>query len=172
MKVGWHNIEVENDYKIGRRPPFLLRHSLVFNNMLVALQVEQVSFAAILDVLIIIVMAAIWAFMPTDGIAIVTQWFYNKVIEVNLWMNLSQLLHDSNDVVNCCQYLATEHHGLFCFVCCLTLVHDWGVAKLWGKVVWNLFQGCVPEKRPTFPLAVSRCAAVPQVWPGLEKIMI
>jgi len=46
------------------------------------LQVEQVSFAAVLDVLIIIVMAAIWAFMPTDGIAIVTQWFYNKVIEV------------------------------------------------------------------------------------------
>jgi len=46
------------------------------------LQAEQVSFAAVLDVLIIIVMAAIWAFMPTDGIAIVTQWFYNKVIEV------------------------------------------------------------------------------------------
>jgi len=45
-------------------------------------QAEQVSFAAVLDVLIIIVMAAIWAFMPTDGIAIVTQWFYNKVIEV------------------------------------------------------------------------------------------
>jgi len=35
-------------------------------------------------------MAAIWAFMPTDGIAVVTQWFYNKVIEVmhtNFYLN-------------------------------------------------------------------------------------
>ena len=46
------------------------------------LQVEQVSFAAVLDVFIIIFMAAIWAFIPSDGIALVTQWFYNKVIEV------------------------------------------------------------------------------------------
>lgn len=47
-------------------------------------QAEQVSFAAILDVIIIIVMAAIWAFMPTDGLAAVTQWFYNKVVQVSV----------------------------------------------------------------------------------------
>jgi len=81
----------------------------VINIISVMLQVEQVSFAAVLDVLIIIVMAAIWAFMPTDGIAIVTQWFYNKVIEV---------MHDqiylcyclTRVIVNCCQSLAIEHH--------------------------------------------------------------
>lgn len=58
---------------------FILLHT---GHAILMLQAEQVSFAAVLDVLIIIVMAAIWAFMPTDGIAIVTQWFYNKVIEV------------------------------------------------------------------------------------------
>ena len=45
-------------------------------------QAEQVSFATILDVVVIIAMAAIWAFMPSDGIAAVTQWFYNKVMQV------------------------------------------------------------------------------------------
>ena len=45
-------------------------------------QAEQVSFAAILDWAIILVMAGIWAIMPSDGIALVTQWFYNKVVQV------------------------------------------------------------------------------------------
>ena len=52
-------------------------------------QAEQVSFATVLDVLIIIVMAAIWALMPTDGIAIVTDWFYNKVMHVNIRISSS-----------------------------------------------------------------------------------
>lgn len=60
---------------------------------------EQVSFAAVLDVLIIIIMAAVWAFMPTDGIAIVTQWFYNKVIEILLHLPYSRRLEEEADEV-------------------------------------------------------------------------
>ncbi|KAL3867588.1 hypothetical protein ACJMK2_040471 [Sinanodonta woodiana] len=41
---------------------------------------EQISFSQLIDFLIIAVMAAIWTIMPNDGIAIVTQWFYNKVM--------------------------------------------------------------------------------------------
>jgi len=51
--------------------------------LFVVSQAEQVSFATLIDVFIIIVMAAIWAFMPTDGIAVVTQWFYHKAIQVS-----------------------------------------------------------------------------------------
>jgi len=47
------------------------------------LQAEQVSIAQVLDVLIIFVMAAIWAFMPSDGFAVLGQWFYNKVVQVS-----------------------------------------------------------------------------------------
>ena len=46
-------------------------------------QAEKLSFAQILDVMIITVMAAIWTIMPNDGVAVITQWFYNKVIDVS-----------------------------------------------------------------------------------------
>lgn len=36
-----------------------------------------------IDYFVIIVMAAIWAFMPFDGIALVTQVFYEKVVQVS-----------------------------------------------------------------------------------------
>jgi hypothetical protein len=42
-----------------------------------------VSVAGLLDMIVILVMAGIWFIMPTDGIAFVTQWFYNKVMTVS-----------------------------------------------------------------------------------------
>ena len=33
----------------------------------------------------IMVMAALWAFIPTDGIALITQWFFHKVVHVSLF---------------------------------------------------------------------------------------
>src|SRR6218665_986916 len=56
--------------------------NLVVNVLVVLLQAEHLSFATVLDVVVIIVMGAIWAIMPTDGIAIVTDWFYNRVMQV------------------------------------------------------------------------------------------
>ena len=41
------------------------------------------SFAQIIDYSVIIIMAAIWAFMPFDGFALITQAFYEKVVEVS-----------------------------------------------------------------------------------------
>ena len=46
-------------------------------------QAEQLSYSQLLDYSVIAVMAAIWAVMPSDGIAVVTQWFYNKVMQVS-----------------------------------------------------------------------------------------
>ncbi len=43
---------------------------------------EKLSWAQLVDVTVIVVMAAIWAVMPGDGVAFVTYWFYNKVIHV------------------------------------------------------------------------------------------
>src|SRR6218665_3866376 len=56
--------------------------NLVISVLVVLLQAEHLSFATVLDVVVIIVMGAIWAIMPTDGIAIVTDWFYNRVMQV------------------------------------------------------------------------------------------
>ena len=60
----------------------LLRHPMTVHGAYAVVQAEQVSFAAALDVIIIVVLAAIWAVMPTDGLAIITQWFYDKVMQV------------------------------------------------------------------------------------------
>ena len=62
----------------------LLEVTNVNNDRLLG-QAEQVSIAQVLDVLIIFVMAAIWAFMPSDGFALLTQWFHNKVVQVSTW---------------------------------------------------------------------------------------
>lgn len=45
-------------------------------------QAEQLSYTQLLDYLVILVMAAIWFVMPSDGIAVVTQWFSNKIMDV------------------------------------------------------------------------------------------
>ncbi|XP_064604801.1 metalloendopeptidase OMA1, mitochondrial-like [Liolophura sinensis] len=60
---------------------------------------EQLSFAQLVDWMIIAVMAAIWAVMPTDGIAVVTQWFYNKVVDFTLHLPYSRKLESEADKV-------------------------------------------------------------------------
>ncbi|ESN94678.1 hypothetical protein HELRODRAFT_95830 [Helobdella robusta] len=60
---------------------------------------EQVSFSSLLDVLIIISMAMIWAIMPGDGLAMVTQWFYDKVLNIMLHLPYSRKLELEADEV-------------------------------------------------------------------------
>ena len=47
------------------------------------LQAEKLSVGQFVDVFIILMMAGIWFYMPTDGIALITQWFYNKCMKVS-----------------------------------------------------------------------------------------
>ena len=48
-------------------------------------QAEQLSKIQLVDYFVIMVMAALWAFIPTDGIALITQWFFHKVVQVSLF---------------------------------------------------------------------------------------
>lgn len=50
------------------------------------IQAEKVSVAQLMDYMIIVVMAAMWICLPNDGIALVTQWFYNKVVHVRIFV--------------------------------------------------------------------------------------
>lgn len=60
---------------------------------------EMISYSTVLDVVVIAVMAAIWAFMPSDGIAIVTDWFYKRVIHILLQLPYSRKLELEADEV-------------------------------------------------------------------------
>ncbi|XP_070563723.1 metalloendopeptidase OMA1, mitochondrial-like [Ptychodera flava] len=60
---------------------------------------EQISFTELVDGLSIILLAAIWAFLPNDGIALVAQWFKNRVIQLLLSMPYSRQLETEADEV-------------------------------------------------------------------------
>lgn len=49
---------------------------------------EQLSRSKFLDYVVIGVMAFIWFLMPSDGIAVVANWFYNRVMNVGAWLIL------------------------------------------------------------------------------------
>nr|KAG5710267.1 hypothetical protein BaRGS_008983 [Batillaria attramentaria] len=61
--------------------------------------IEQVSYAQLLDFTIIAAMAAIWCILPTDGLAVITQWFYNKFLGIMLHMPYSRKLEKEADKV-------------------------------------------------------------------------
>ncbi|XP_022089277.1 metalloendopeptidase OMA1, mitochondrial-like [Acanthaster planci] len=60
---------------------------------------EQVSFTQFVDVLLIVVLAALWAFLPSDGLAVVATWFKSKVVELLLEMPYSRSLETEADRV-------------------------------------------------------------------------
>lgn len=60
---------------------------------------EQVSYAHLIDFALVGFLAAIWAIMPTDGIAVVTHWFFEKVVSILLRLPYSRKLELEADEV-------------------------------------------------------------------------
>ncbi|XP_068204348.1 metalloendopeptidase OMA1, mitochondrial-like [Palaemon carinicauda] len=60
---------------------------------------EQLSRGYLLDVLILLPLAVIWAFIPSDGLALVTQWFLSQVVTVLLKLPYSRSLEEEADSV-------------------------------------------------------------------------
>ncbi|XP_075527776.1 metalloendopeptidase OMA1, mitochondrial-like [Dermacentor variabilis] len=60
---------------------------------------EQVSYAQLIDFALVGFLAAIWAIMPTDGIAVVTHWFFEKVVSLLLRLPYSRKLELEADEV-------------------------------------------------------------------------
>ncbi|KAI0236659.1 Metalloendopeptidase OMA1, mitochondrial [Lamellibrachia satsuma] len=84
---------VQNDDQLAMVLAHEMAHALLNH------AAEQVSVAQLLDVMIIFVMAAIWAFMPSDGFAVLGQWFYNKVVQLLLHLPYSRKLEIEADEV-------------------------------------------------------------------------
>ncbi|XP_067946850.1 metalloendopeptidase OMA1, mitochondrial-like [Watersipora subatra] len=61
--------------------------------------IEHISRGQLLDFVAIAVLAAIWTVVPGDGIALVTQWFYNKLIKLMLDLPYSRELETEADTV-------------------------------------------------------------------------
>ena len=52
-----------------------------------------------MDILILFPLAVIWAFIPSDGMALVTQWFLNQVVNILLELPYSRSLEEEADTV-------------------------------------------------------------------------
>ncbi|XP_069184319.1 metalloendopeptidase OMA1, mitochondrial isoform X2 [Procambarus clarkii] len=63
------------------------------------LPAEQLSHGYLLDILILVPLAVIWAFIPSDGLAVVTHWFLNKVTQILLHLPYSRTLEKEADSV-------------------------------------------------------------------------
>ncbi|GFO03230.1 metalloendopeptidase oma1, mitochondrial [Plakobranchus ocellatus] len=61
--------------------------------------VEELSLASLVDVLVIFSLAALWCIIPSDGIAVITHWFYNKVIKLLTHMPHSRKVEKEADCV-------------------------------------------------------------------------
>lgn len=61
--------------------------------------VEELSLANFVDVAVIFCLAALWCIIPADGIAVITHWFYNKVIKLLTHMPHSRLIEKEADRV-------------------------------------------------------------------------
>lgn len=60
---------------------------------------ERVSAAGFVDNFIIMVLGAIWFFIPSDGIALVTHWFFDKVVQLLLSLPYDRKLETEADDV-------------------------------------------------------------------------
>ena len=43
---------------------------------------EKLTMASFVQLVLLVPMAVIWAIVPNDGIALITDWFINKVVEI------------------------------------------------------------------------------------------
>ncbi|XP_042230173.1 metalloendopeptidase OMA1, mitochondrial-like isoform X2 [Homarus americanus] len=84
---------LENEDQVA----FVLAHEM--SHAILEHSAEQLSHGYLLDVLILMPLAVIWAFIPSDGLAVVTHWFLNQVVQVLLQLPYSRSLENEADCV-------------------------------------------------------------------------
>ncbi|XP_060574983.1 metalloendopeptidase OMA1, mitochondrial-like [Ruditapes philippinarum] len=84
---------VENEDQFA----FILGHEMA--HALLLHGAEQLSYSQFMDYIVIGVMAAIWTLMPNDGIAVITNWFYKKVMNISVHMPYSRILEKEADKI-------------------------------------------------------------------------
>lgn len=60
---------------------------------------ETLSFTHLVDMAVITILAAIWMIIPSDGIAAITHWFFNKVVEILIHLPYNRKLEIEADEV-------------------------------------------------------------------------
>ncbi|KAK2150884.1 hypothetical protein LSH36_384g05020 [Paralvinella palmiformis] len=123
---------------------------------------EKVSFISVIDIAVIIGMAAFWFVMPTDGVAAISQWFYNKMVKLLLELPYSRKLETEADEVG------LELIARACFD-----VRE--SSSFWQRMAFNeelISKGEMPppEWISTHPASEKRAAILDQLIPEAIKL--
>lgn len=86
-------VMADNDDQLATVLAHEMTHALLSHSL------ELIGYSQLLDYFIIVAMAAIWFFMPTDGISLITQWFNDKIIKLMLHLPYSRLLEKEADKI-------------------------------------------------------------------------
>ncbi|CAG5115928.1 unnamed protein product [Candidula unifasciata] len=123
--------------------------------------VEELSLGKFVDVFVIFCLAAIWCIMPFDGIALLTHWFYDRVIQLLTHMPHSRKLEKEADKVGL----------LFAARACYDTRQG---SVLWTKMSYNEKLGdsasnLLPEWMQTHPDSLKRAHYLDFLEPEAEK---
>ncbi|CAD5115823.1 DgyrCDS4763 [Dimorphilus gyrociliatus] len=81
----------------GDELAFVLSHEIA--HAVLKHSAEKISYAMLLDIMIITVMAFLWLFIPSDGIALISQWFYRRVVDIFMHLPYDRKLEEEADEV-------------------------------------------------------------------------
>ncbi|ESO89687.1 hypothetical protein LOTGIDRAFT_124995, partial [Lottia gigantea] len=127
---------------------------------------ELMSNAQFLDMLIIFLMAALWTIIPSDGIALITQWYYHKSIDLMCRLPYSRKLEKEAD------YVGIQFAAKSCFDVREGSVF-WSkmsqVEKLETKVTNE--STYVPEWLSTHPLSEKRVDHIDNLLPKVSILV-
>ena len=62
-------------------------------------QAEKLSYVSLVNVLVLVPLALLWALLPTDGIALVADWFFKRVVDVVFELPFSRGMETEADEV-------------------------------------------------------------------------
>ncbi|XP_022643597.1 metalloendopeptidase OMA1, mitochondrial-like [Varroa destructor] len=123
---------------------------------------ENISYAHFVDICVVFLLAVIWAVMPSDGIAAITHWLFNKIVALMLHLPYSRKLETEADTVGL--ELAAK--------ACFDVRHS---STFWAKMellreLKN--QEKIPEFLSTHPTDANRCQTLDgQIGDMLKKRM-
>ncbi|ELU06397.1 hypothetical protein CAPTEDRAFT_112381 [Capitella teleta] len=133
---------------------FMLSHELA--HVILNHTAEKISTCQLIDKMIILLLAMLWFFIPTDGIAVITQAFFKKVVDLMLHLPYSRALETEADEVGL-QLVAKA-----CYDVRQSSVF-WNVMALQSELPGQ--EGQIPEWLSTHPNHENRASRLDELIP-------
>lgn len=93
-----HNVSIMKDRILSQRL-YIIQNSIHYYDFHLIFQAEKMSQAYLMDLLLIIPLAIIWAILPSDTLAMISHWIICKFNEILVDLPFSRKLESEADIV-------------------------------------------------------------------------